>query len=457
MSLKIHKQTLTKEDKRKISTELFIEEKSSLTEEKRSVKAFAIDTDNVYLPHSYAIRYFKEEAVKDWLRQDYAKMNAEFSGSLLEEPGRDQKSVAVESWKHLTEEGCVLLNARPGFGKTMLFTAITCRLKMKTLVMCTQDRLIEQAMGTFRDVTNAKLCKLSAVRQIDEDLWEDTDVFFSTEKSSHKLSPFKHMIGTLVIDECHEFCSTTRTEAILQFRPKYIICCSASLDWKKDGLEQVMWNFCPKERTVVRKFEEKFYVVRYNCANNIVVPMKNGKLDYIKYMRDLHQDRKLLEDVIGFIRLNIPDRKILVLSKHVDYVDKIRDTIIEREIYPNPSVLRGNISVYRDAKILIGTFQKIGTGFDPKSKGWDGVHFDMIILVDSTRTTCLLEQLYGRVFRAKLPVVVNMVCNNHISRAHYNCHRKWYQSYSNAVFLDCDLPVRFKDHLDQIENLEEEL
>jgi superfamily II DNA or RNA helicase len=454
MSLKIHKQSLTKDDKKKISFDLFIEEKSSLTGEKRSVKAFSTDEEHAYLPHAYALEHFREEALKDWRRQEYVQMNAEFSGSLLEQPGRDQKSVAVESWKHLMEAGCVLLNARPGFGKTMLFTAITCRLKMKTLVLCTQDRLIDQAMGTFREVTNAKMCKLSSVKKVEDDLWDDTDVFFSTEKSSHKLSPYKHLIGTLVIDECHEFCSTTRAEAILQFRPKYIVCCSASLDWKKDGLEQVMWNFCSKDRAVVRKFEEKFYVVRYNCANNIVVPMKNGKLDYLKYMRDLHQNEKLLNDVLELIRLNIPDRKILVLAKHVDYVDKIRDAIIQRDIYPTPSVLRGTISVYRDAKILIGTFQKIGTGFDPKSDGWDGVHFDMLMLVDSTRTTCLLEQLYGRVFRANLPVVVNMVCNNHISRAHYNCHRKWYASYSNAVFLDCDLPVRFKDHLEQIELLE---
>jgi superfamily II DNA or RNA helicase len=374
-----------------------------------------------------------------------------FTGSLLEEENRDQKTVAATAWKHLMEKGCVLLNAYPGFGKTMLFTAISCRLKKKTLVLCTQDRLLEQAMETYRTCSTARVCKLSTLKTVDEETWENIDVFFSTEKSCYKLGEYLDLIGTLIIDECHEFCSPTRVGAMLMTRPRYLICCSASLQWKKDGLEQAMWNFVGEEQSVIRRLGKKFYVFRYNCLNNITIKSKFGKLDYAAYMRDLHENEKLMEDLMEMLLLNAPNHKILILVKNIEFVDRIRQQIMERGIYDNPSVLRGTISKYIDSRILIGTFSKIGTGFDPKSDGWDGVHFDLLMLVDSTRTTGLLEQLYGRVFRSKLPIVINWVFNNPIASGHFNAHRNWYKTYTNAVYLDLFKPLPIKEAIHKFE------
>jgi hypothetical protein len=458
MAVLLPKSIFNAEWRKKISSDLWVEETYAMEgTEKRCVQCFEVDKrDSQYVrfPHAYAMTHFQTDTAKDVYRQDLDPVNEEmrFTGSLLEEENRDQKTVAATAWKHLMERGCVLLNAYPGFGKTMLFTAISCRLKKKSLVLCTQDRLLEQAMDTYRTCSTAKVCKLSTVKQVDQELWENIDVFFSTEKSCYKLGEYLDHIGTLIIDECHEFCSPTRVGAMLMTRPRYLICCSASLQWKKDGLERAMWNFVDESCSVVRRIGKKFYVFRYNCLNNITIKSKFGKLDYAAYMRDLHESEKLMEELMEMVRLNTEQHKILILVKNIEFVDRICQQIMERGIYPNPSVLRGNISKYIDSKILIGTFSKIGTGFDPKSKDWDGVHFDLLMLVDSTRTTGLLEQLYGRVFRSRLPIVVNWVFNNPIANGHFMAHRQWYNSYTNAVYLDLFKPVPILETIEKFEN-----
>lgn len=464
MAVVLPKSLFTKEMRAQISKDLWVQEKfTDKGADPRSVQCFEVDKlDNtrVRFPHFYALKNFPREAQLDMYRQELDPVieSMQFTGSLLEEENRDQKTVAAEAWKHLMTKGCVLLNAYPGFGKTMMFTAISCRLRKKTLVLCTQDRLIDQAMDTYRNCSTATLCKLSLYKgkEIDEETWNETNVFFSTERSCYKLGKYLDLIGTLIIDECHEFCSPTRVGAMLMCRPRYLICCSASLNWKKDGLEQAMWHFIDPECTVVRRIGKKFYVIRYNCNNNITIPSKFGSLDYAGYMKNLHEDTKLIDELMEMIRLNTERHKILILAKNIDFVDKIQREIIDRGIYDNPSVLRGTISKYRDSKILIGTFSKIGTGFDPKSKEWDGIHFDMLHNVDSTRNTGLLEQLYGRVFRSQLPIVINWVYNNPIAKGHFNAHREWYNTYTNAVYLDLFKPVSLVDTIQKFETVEQQ-
>lgn len=457
MSIRIPKRILTGELRKKIASDLWVQETYTQQGEPRSVRCFEVDEEYVRVPHLYCQTLFPVESMMDIQREELNELNGlEFRGRLLEEENRDQRTVATEAWSHLMTQGCVLLNAFPGFGKTMLFTALSCRLRKKTLVLCTQDRLLDQAIGTYKDCSNARVCKLSQIsgKEVDSETWSQTDVFFSTERSCHKLGSYLERIGTLIVDECHEFCSPTRIQAMLMTRPRFLICCSASLQWKKDGLERAMWNFIGEQQVVVRRLGKKFYVFRYNCMNNIPIGMLRGKLDYAGYMKKLHEDSVLMNDLMSMISLNTTRHKILILVKNIEFVDRIRAEIIERGIYENPSVLRGTISVYRDSRILIGTFSKIGTGFDPKSKEWDGVHFDLLMLVDSTRTTGLLEQLYGRVFRSHLPLVVNWVFNNPISKAHFSSHNEWYRTYTNAVYLDLFKPLDLTEAIDGYEKNE---
>lgn len=457
MSVRVSKQILNDGLRKKIATDLWVQETYTQQGDPRSVRCFEVKEGYVYLPHFYAQSLFPTESVADLQREELNGMNdLEFKGALIEEENRDQKTVAREAWGHLMSHGCVLLNAFPGFGKTMLFTALSCRLKKKTLVLCTQDRLLDQAMETYREYSNARLCKLSRIsgKSVSQEDWEGTDVFFSTEKSSYKLGEYLDGIGTLIIDECHEFCSPLRIQSMLSTRPRFLICCSASLQWKRDGLERAMWNFIGESQVVVRRLGKKFYVFRYNCINNIPIGNIRGKLDYAGYMKNLHGDPILLNNLMEMVALNTARHKILILVKNIEFVDRIRDQIVERGIHPNPSVLRGTISVYRDSKILIGTFSKIGTGFDPKSKEWDGIHFDLLMLVDSTRTTGLLEQLYGRVFRSRLPMVVNWVFNNPISKSHFSSHNEWYRTYTNATYLDLFHPIDLTEAVEQYEKQE---
>jgi hypothetical protein len=59
------------------------------------------------------------------------------------------------------------------------------------------------------------------------------------------------------------------------------------------------------------------------------------------------------------------------------------------------------------------------------------------------------------VFRTNLPIVVNWVYNNPISKGHFNAHRAWYKEYTNATYLDLFRPVALLETIQKFEAPEE--
>jgi hypothetical protein len=51
-----------------------------------------------------------------------------------------------------------------------------------------------------------------------------------------------------------------------------------------------------------------------------------------------------------------------------------------------------------------------------------------------------------------LPIVVNWVFNNPIANGHFMAHRQWYNSYTNAVYLDLFKPVPILETIEKFEN-----
>ena len=89
---------------------------------------------------------------------------------------------------------------------------------------------------------------------------------------------------------------------------------------------------------------------------------------------------------------------------------------------------------YNDGNVLVGSFGKIGVGFDPSStEGWDGVHFDLLLLLGTTKSLALLEQLWGRAFRSAYPHIVVFLDANRKADGHWKEMNKIAKLYQADV------------------------
>jgi hypothetical protein len=92
------------------------------------------------------------------------------------------------------------------------------------------------------------------------------------------------------------------------------------------------------------------------------------------------------------------------------------------------SMFAGSMINYKDARLLVGSIQKIGTGFDEESsaKEYTGTRFDLMILVGTTKSESLITQIAGRVLRSPIPPSIVVFVDNHKSvENHWKAIRSW--------------------------------
>jgi hypothetical protein len=121
-----------------------------------------------------------------------------------------------------------------------------------------------------------------------------------------------------------------------------------------------------------------------------------------------------------------PDRNILILSKRIHQIDTLYNGL--KELDEHVTLLKDNETSFdKDARILIATFQKVGTGFSHDK-------LDMLIL--ATDAEEYFMQYLGRVFRRPdvQPIIMDIVDDNPILRRHFLTRRNVYQECGGKIY-----------------------
>lgn len=269
-----------------------------------------------------------------------------------------------------------------------------------------------------------------------EDL-DKYDVFICTDRSLPSVFHLAKHIGTLVMDESHQFMTSNRISALLKFHPRYVIACSASLHLIKNGLEPSVYSIIGGADTRIwRPITKPFYVIRFDT--NIPIAIKNNYLNEVAYHDTISQaftsvDRNNL--IYMWTRLNVLHHKIMILTLSVPHAIELTEML--RRLLPTYRVnhFTGKTKeMYTDCDVLVGTFSKIGTGFDGATSApdWDGRQFGLMLFVGMTRSMAWLEQLAGRVFRADLPVMVDFVDACSLLEGHFKERLAWCSLYDSC-------------------------
>ena len=389
----------------------------------KNIRLFFIKEGILYLPYNFIVRNI---GIHPNNNKKHEKIEALFKGELR----KNQVGICEDAMKFLKKNNSVILNVYASFGKTVVSSYLSSKLGYKTVILLSSN-LIKSWKGTIDKFLPSSKVWVVQNKKVPP---EDTDFYICMEGRIRHI-PEDHIkkIGTLIIDECHQFGTEKRAHSILRFQPRYTIALSATFE-RRDGFHRVIEEVCGKEK-IVKKYEGKFKVFRY--ATGIETPITPGKMgadwQALRESISLNQERNKMILNISKVLIEA-GKKVLILTwlneKHVH----VLIDVLKKEI-TSLDYLSGSKNNYKDSDILLGTISKIGTGFDEKETcdNFGGKRINVLIVAGSVKSETLLEQMVGRVFRAENPVVVHIVDSDNISRKHWLSCRKWYLGANGEI------------------------
>jgi len=419
MSVRVPLRNIDLKTRRELDRELRVREKvkvkagggggKSAYRNLKEVAAYRVDgSEKIALPFQWAM---DKEKYAMYRREREGKLVGRFSGELRPE----QLTIQSEALTHLNKKGSILIAVYPGGGKTITSLSICSRIGMKTLVLVNRVVLMDQWKESIRRFYSEGTM-VQVVETADEmDPSADFYIMNALNVPKKSIEDFKG-IGTVIVDECHMMITQVFVRALCYVFPRYLIGLSAT-PYRPDGLDVLLDLYFGTER-IVRKLYRQHTV--YPIETGLVIEGERdqrGKLNWNSVL-ETQMTSAPRNDMIKRLCLFFEDRSILILCKRVQQIETLRDLLVGMN--QRCATLKGNECAYdTEARILIASIQKVGTGFSHDK-------LDMLILACDTEEYFL--QYLGRVFRRPdvVPIVIDIIDQNPVLRRHARTRRKVY-------------------------------
>lgn len=416
MSVIINLETLPYEIREKISKELELKIQNKFNPgQVKYLHPFCIEGDDIKLPFAYAVQILNlTRPIRDFFPQSQVIFNT----TLREE----QIVVEKEALTRLSAKGSVMISCATGFGKTAMSIKLSTTIKMKTLVIVNKLVLISQWQESIN-----KFCPEATIQCLSpRSILEDADYYIINAQNIEKMGKkfFKH-IGLCIVDEVHLIVAESLSRCLQYIYPRYLIGLSAT-PYRPDGLNELL-NIYFGDYKIIRELRCPHTVYRVNTGFTPKVEKTwDGKIDWgsILASQSGNQDRN---ELICNIIQQYPNRTFLVLIKRIEQGKYLLDRL--KEMNENVTDLIGNNQEFdKEARILVGTCQKVGVGFD---------HDRLDTLLLATDIEEYFIQYLGRVFRRKdaNPIIFDLVDNNSTLLKHFKTRQKIYENAGGTIKL----------------------
>lgn len=414
MSVIINLNSVSDEIADDFEKDLHIHKKKGGYDKKKShVKTYRINDDAsaIHIPMSYALTNLQVQNTRK-----YPKSNIKFNGTL-----RDYQKESYDiSLSIIKDQQTFFLSLYCGFGKTFMAIKMACDLGYKVGVLTHNVLVKGQWVKMFQEVTNAKVVVMDGVY----DKLPDGDVFiFMVKKAAEMDIKVTKKIGFLVVDEARVFCSKTRTSAMLNFCPKYLLGLSADIN-RPDGLHKILPLLFGD--LMMRKISTKHFII-HKVNTEYVPTVQNmrfsGKLDWNKVITSLAEMKNRNRLICNIIKER-PKNRFMILCKRKNHVNELYEMLKRRG--ETCETLMGTKKNYDLCRVLVGTYSKMGVGFDDVNacSNSDGSRINCCIFAMSTKD---IEQFAGRVFRSRVPEIYDIVDDfSTLKNSHWNQRKKWY-------------------------------
>lgn len=399
------------------------------------VKMYYSESGNIHLPFRFACaldnKIYNRDIVFPKLYED---KKGKFNGKLLPRQIEPYKN-GIE---HIKKYSTTTIALYPGFGKTFMGARYTWHLNMYTCVLVHRENVGKQWVKTFQKYFPE--LKSNELWYVDDKVKEDAKILVCMSGRTDKIPDvIKSKIGTLLIDEAHCFCSTSKVKPLLSFTPKYIIAETAT-PVKDNGMHTMIQSICGTH--YIRKISEKpynFYIINTQLDYE---DLKKG--DYNALVNKQCDSKRRNEIIMSILKENTHYKTIVATLRktHVEFLQKE----LEKENM-ECSTLYGTKKNYKTKNILIGTGSKMGVGFDEANfcDDFDGRPSDLLIMCYTMASWANFEQVRGRGMRADKPNVVIFNDKSSISKKHMTQIRKWVrETNGNIVEMNVHKISNFK-------------
>jgi len=428
-----------------------------VTEEKTKNEDTKFTGDLLNLPFTYVKNTI---GFKPNQNSDHTPLKVDFIGTL-----RDyQIPVCNQAMDMLNDNNTTILNVYPSWGKTVAGVYFSTKLGYRTIIMLA-SKIIKVWVAAFNKF--APMAKVWVVdkpkvsKKVKETIVNDWDVAICMVDRLHYIpKEERNKIGTLIVDECHMFCTQKRIEKLLQIHPRYIIALSATFERLNDCFHRAIEHICGTEK-IIKYYEGEFKAFRYGTGIKIDIPKQDdNSSDWHKYRSTISLNQERNEMIVKLTEMLVfKGYKVLILTwLKEDHVYVLLDMLKKSKLEdykvdgaPAVEYLAGNKKKYRDSKCLVGTVGKIGTGFDEEGmcENFGGKRLNVEIIAGSLKSITLLEQMAGRVWRAKDPIMFHLVDEDGVAKSQWSACRQWYTSErANAILK----PIRniTEDNIDAL-------
>ena len=317
--------------------------------------------------------------------------------------------------QNLEKYHCCLLSCHVGFGKTILSLWLIAALKTRTLIIVNRIVLLEQWVKAVQFVfPEARIQVLDGkARAVDP----AADFYLAHIINVGK---FNLKVGAVIVDEAHGILSGVLGRGLLTLRPEFLLGLTAT-PYRPDNFNELFELFFGKSKTLYYKPLCQKHEVKV-IYTGIHIPMykREDAIDWGKILAEQATNEERNEIIAAQIAgLPAAAHKILVLSKRVDQILKLDQLLHQRGIECYTMFGNKTFSEYKEEKVIIGTAQKIGTGFDAAG---------LRTLVLACDIEEYFIQYLGRVFRSPdiVPLIIDFVDDNPIIKKHLKTRKEEY-------------------------------
>jgi superfamily II DNA or RNA helicase len=356
---------------------------------------------------------------KSYFSSKYIPCCSSYPFSFQGELRPEQNMLQMEAIEMLQENNSCLLAVYPGGGKTITALSLLPHLKRKTLIIVNKLVLVEQwkdSIERFLGVTPFVIGGIHSKIQSNSIL-----IINAINIPKHDFS--KLDIGCVIVDECHLILSTVFSQGLLHLSPEYLIGCSAT-PYRSDGFNELFDIYFGVHR-IERSLYKTHDVLQVMSQEDVPHELdRNGKINWNSVIQKQSISTFRQKLIVDYC-LEYSNRNILILCKRIQQMTDLHHVLREKDQYV--CIFKENdVNFDRDCRILVSSFQKVGTGFS-----FDKL--DMLILGTDTEEYFL--QYLGRVFRRTdvRPLIIDIVDNHPVLMKHFRSRKKIYKSCGGII------------------------
>jgi superfamily II DNA or RNA helicase len=403
------------------------------TSQSKTIYVYSVDEEVESRPCCIPFSYGLKLALKKNLeiqrpnRKSLGGMQHEFTGSLRDE----QKNCRDQALTLLQESKSVMLSCYTGFGKTVTAINMASKIKLKTFIVVPKKPLLGQWEAEIKNfIPNASIMVIDPSKIKKFSFSDPPDFCIINACNIHKIDKkFLSSYGLVIIDEAHLCMTEKLSENLLYLTPRYLLGITAT-PYREDGYNVLFDLFFggQKVKYTLNK-KHTVYKVKTGFTPNEDKYLKFGpqyksKVDWNSILDEQAKDEKRNKLIINIVT-QFKDRVFLILVKRVEHGQYLMRCL--EELGEKVTSLLGKQQEFdKDARILIGTNSKIGTGFD---------HPRLNTLLAAADMVSYYIQFIGRVMRRKdvEPIIFDLVDSHPTLKKHFEKRSKVYSKHGGEI------------------------